>query len=439
MAGHLTSRRTAPAWLVCLTFGLAACGSSEVILEGEREAVRPNNTLVADLDAPPALELSKAVANSDWTHENGATTHFPGHVAADFPMTQAWSVSIGRGANNSGQITSGPIVANGQIFAMDAGAQVRALSMTGATQWSVDLKLKGERGSDGFGGGVAFGDGTLVAATGYGEVIALEPDTGAIRWRQRLDAPVRAAPTVSGGLAYVVSRNDQAFGIDLKNGRIRWRTSTVEPVAGIMGGASPAVRGGLVVLPFASGEVVGAVARNGRRAWTAAIPGGRRGTVRSRIADITGDPVIVGDRVYVANQSGRFAALDRRSGQRIWSVNEGSMGPALPVGGSVFFVTDRGVLKRLRADDGAELFSVALPEFGNPDKRRNAIVHSGPLLVGGQLLIASSDGVLRSFDPTSGQPLGETSIGGGGTTVQPAVANGMVLVLAKNGTLYAFQ
>ena len=426
--------------LVVLTGALlVACGETDVILEGEREAVRANSALIAEGDAPPALQLSKAVANSDWTHENGATTHFAGHVAGTYPLVQVWSTSIGRGSNSNGEITSGPIVADGRIFAMDANAQVRALSLSGSVIWSADLRLRGERSGDGFGGGVAFGDGTLVAATGYGEVIAVEPESGEIRWRQKLDAPVRAAPTVAGGLAYVVSRNDQAFGIDLKNGRIRWRTSTIEPEAGILGGASPAVRGGLVVLPFASGEVVGAVARNGRRAWTASIPGGRRGTVRSRISDITGDPVIVGNTVYVANQSGRFAALDRRSGQRLWSVNEGSTGPALPIGDSVFFVTDTGMVKRLRASDGAELWSVALAEFANAEKRRNAIVYSGPMMVGERLLIATSDGQLLSFDPSTGAALGQSSIGGGGTMVQPAVTNGTVLVLAQNGTLYAFQ
>ena len=286
---------------------------------------------------------------------------------------------------------------------------------------------------------MSFGNDTLVAGTGFGEVVALEPGTGEIRWRQEIDAPVRAAPTVANGLAYAVARNDQAFGIDLKNGRIRWRTSGIEPEAGIVGGASPAARAGLVVVPYASGEVVGVVARNGRRAWSAALAGGRRGHVRGRISDITGDPVIAGNVVYVANQSGRFAALDRRSGQRIWSVNEGSNSPALPVGDSVFVMTDTGKLQRLRASDGSLYWSVQLPEFSNAEKRRGAHLHSGPVLAGGRIIVASSDGAMRSFDPSTGAALGETPIGGGGAAAQPAVAGGRVYVLSRNGTLFAFQ
>lgn len=436
-----TSLRLRPIALACsLGLLLAACGDNELILEGERLPVRPDEQGAANqLADVPALSMGNAVSNADWTHLNGDTTHRADHVAVSHPLAQIWSAGIGRGTTREGRITSGPIVVGGTIYVMDTTATVSAFGTNGALLWQRDLAPGREGRLDGFGGGVSFGGGTLVAGTGFGEVVALEPDTGAIRWRQEIDAPVRAAPTVSNGLAYVVARNDQAFGIDLKNGRIRWRAAGIEPEAGIVGGASPAARAGLVVVPYASGEVVGVVARNGRRAWSAALAGGRRGHVRGRISDITGDPVIDGNVVYVANQSGRFAALDRRSGQRIWSVNEGSNSPALPVGDSVFLMTDTGKLQRLRASDGSLYWSVQLPEFSDAKKRRGAHLHSGPVLAGGRVIVASSDGVMRSFDPSTGAALGETAIGGGGAAAQPAVAGGRVYVISRNGTLFAFQ
>lgn len=418
---------------------LAACGEEDVILEGERLPIRPDGSPAGAVEGePPALSLARAVTNENWTHLNGNTGHLAVHAAAEHPLDPIWTADIGRGSSKEGILTSGPIVADGRIYTIDTTALVRAFNTNGRLVWERNLALKGESRLDGFGGGVAFGDGTLAVSTGFGEVVALEPDTGAVRWRQEIEAPVRAAPTVMNGLIFAVARNDEAFGIDIENGRIRWRTAGVEPDSGIAGGASPAARGGLVVLPFASGEVVGVVARNGRRAWTAPLAGGRRGFVSGRISDITGDPVIADDTVYVANQSGRFVALDRRSGARKWTVNEGSFGPALPAGDSVFIVTDLGQLKRLRASDGAEYWSVQLPKFGNPEKRRDAFVHSGPVLVGGRIIVTSGDGVMRSFDPSSGTPLGSTAVPGG-AAAQPAVAGGRVYVLTKRGTLSAFQ
>jgi len=345
---------------------LAACSANEVILEGERIPIRAVDETSIDKENLPAVQLSKAVTNSEWTHENGNTRHSAGHLAGSYPLQPLWSASVGRGASRSGRITSGPIVAEDRVYTLDAAARVTAFS-------------------------------------GFGEVVAMEPDTGEVIWRQKLDAPVRAAPTVTNGMAYVVSRNDQAFAIDLKNGRIRWRIAGVDPEAGVVGGASPATIDGLVVLPFASGEVVGTLARNGRRVWTSVISGGRRGHSRARLSDITGDPVIAGDTIYVANQSGRLVALDRRSGERKWSVNEGSLGPALPIGGSLFFVTDQAQLKRLDASNGKALWSVQLPQFPDPEE------------------------------------LGSTPIGGGGAAAQPAIAQGTLFVVSRDGTLFAFK
>ena len=436
-----TGRLRASIGALCL-LTLSACGSgNEVILEGERLAIRQAPEVTGPLsgDNLPKLSLPKAVSNSDWTHENGNIRHSAGHVAGEYPLAPVWSQSIGKGASSSGRITSGPIVANRSVFTMDTEALVTAFSTDGARLWSQSLILPGEAATDGFGGGLSFGSDVLVAGTGFGEVIALEPETGEILWRQKLDAPVRAAPTVANGVAYVVSRNDQAFAIDLKNGRIRWRIAGIDPAAGVLGGASPAIADGLAILPFASGEVVATIARNGRRAWTSVISGGRRGHVRARLSDITGDPVVSGNTIYVANQSGRLVALDRRTGDRLWSANDGSLGPALPVGRSLFFVNDEAVLKRLNSANGQEIWSVQLPQFEDPEDRKGVYLHSSPILMGGRLLVASSDGALRSFDPQSGQELGSTQIEGDGAAAQPAVAQGRLFVVSRDGTIFAFQ
>jgi len=60
-------------------------------------------------------------------------------------------------------------------------------------------------------------------------------------------------------------------------------------------------------------------------------------------------------------------------------------------------------------------------------------------MIGGRLLVASSDGLMRSFDPTTGEELGSTPIGGGGAAAQPAIAQGTLFVVSRDGTLFAFK
>ena len=378
--GLRTLRFLLPAAMV-----ISACAKDDIPLEGEREPIRLDvaSAVTGALEDAPAVGVAAARRNSDWTSLNGGGDHAPGHLALDHPVAQIWSTSIGSGNSKKARITSGPIVAGNRVYAIDAGGAVTALSLDGAPVWRRDLAIDGEGAQDGFGGGVAYGSDTLVATTGYAEVVALEPETGEVRWRQRLDAPARAPAVVADGLAFVVARDNEAFAIDLKNGRIRWRLEGVEAEASMLGGASPAISRGLVVLPFGSGEVVGALARNGRRVWTSSIAGGRRGTVRAKIFDITGDPVMDGDSIFVANHSGRLIAIDRSSGDRSWIVNDGAAGPVLPVGNSVFYVNDLAQLKRIDRATGDVIWAVQLPLYRNPDKKRGVVYYTGPLLAGG--------------------------------------------------------
>ena len=83
-------------------------------------------------------------------------------------------------------------------------------------------------------------------------------------------------------------------------------------------------------------------------------------------------------------------------------------------------------------------WTAALPRFSNSEKRRGAYSHSGPLLVGGRILVASSDGLLRSFDPASGEALGETSLGSG-AAAQPAISSGRLFVVTVDGQLRGFE
>jgi outer membrane protein assembly factor BamB len=273
-------------------------------------------------------------------------------------------------------------------------------------------------------------------ATGFGEVMALNPTTGGEFWREQVDGPIRAAPTVADGRVFVVARSDTAYAFDAGDGTLLWLAQAAGG-PGVLGGASPASDGQLVVAPFASGEVLGLLARNGLQVWGTAVTGGRRELVRNRISDITGDPVIDGGVIYASNQSGRTVQIERATGERNWTMPEGAYGPAWPVGGSVFVLSDQGALVRADAANGAVIWTTQLPEWAN-ERRREAVVHHGPILAGGRLWVASSDGLLRAFSPVDGTLVASVPLPGGAAAM-PAVARGVMYVVTRDGRLLAFQ
>lgn len=431
-----------------MVIGLSGCstyddvfGEEEEKLPGDRIALRRvNDDRPADPQTAARLTpLPPMVANADWSHVNVTPSHSGGHLAGPAGFTVAWRADAGSASDDSNPITSRPIVFGGSVYALDAEAKVTALdARSGAVRWRVSLAPEGEYASDGFGGGLSGAGGRIYATTGFGELVALSTVSGEIAWRTALGAPVRAAPTVLGEVIGVVTRDNVAYGIDAATGRIGWRVQGASGGASALGGASPAASGDVMVVPFASGEVVAVQASTGRQAWSNALTGGRRGLARASITDITSDPVILGTAVFAGNQSGLLAAFDGQSGARAWVRSLGSLNPVWPVGETLYVLTDDARLVRLAAQSGLTLWSRDLPAYEDPDDRDDAIAYGGPVVAGGRVLVTSSTGKFLSFDPETGSPQNEVSLGSGATT-GPIVAGGLIYVLTDDGDLIAFR
>ena len=428
----------------------AACAKKEEILEGPRFDVRTPlaEAFPAEDGSVPApvqvenralpIRLPAEANISAWTHRNGGPDRRLGNPALARDLTRLWSANIGAGNSRRARLTADPVVAGGLIFTMDSAARVMAHSPIGSAVWVRDLTPPSDRQGEVSGGGLAWADGVLYATTGYGEVVAMNASDGAELWRQKLDAPVTAAPTVFRDRVFVVSRDNRAWALKTRNGRIAWQQQSTRADAGLIGGASPAAAGRSVILPFSSGELISALTRNGLRTWSVAVSGGRLGQGLSDIGDISSDPVVTRDRVYAANQSGRITAVSRRDGKRIWTANLGSYSPVWPVDNSVFLVSDAAQLVRLDARDGSIIWAVDLPRWRKDRTRKDAYVHYGPVLAGGRLIVASSDGGLRSFDPVSGALISTIDIPSGAAS-HPAIVDGVLYVLGQNGQLHAYR
>lgn len=427
---------------------LTACSKNEPILSGEREGIREvlqSEVRRAQAEETPenqvmAVTLPVAVNNAVWTQRIGTPSTRVAHPALSVAPQLAWSVKIGSGDGRRVRITADPVVAGGRVFTLDAEAQVAAVSTSGSLLWTSDLTPPNDRSDHASGGGLAFGDGKLFVSSGFGVLSALDPETGATLWSQDLGSPGTATPTVYDGRVYVVAGDDVAWVLDTATGRVEWQLSATPDIHNVLGGPAPALTEKYAVLAFGAGELQGAFRKGGLRLWDAQVAGQRSGVASAQVLDITGDPVVVGDRVYTGSHAGRTVALRLGSGKRIWTANEGPLNPVWPAGESLFMVTDRNELVRLAAQDGTRIWGHALPLFDErkPRKQAQIVGHFGPIIAGGQLVLASGDGRLRFFDPASGQMIRSVDLPGGATS-NPVVAGGTLYVVSKKGQLLAFR
>ncbi|MEI4470740.1 PQQ-like beta-propeller repeat protein [Frigidibacter sp. MR17.24] len=424
---------------------LAAC-TEEARLPGERVDTR-SAIGMAPVDAVPSGARAVAIAlpgqstNADWTNRAGSADHAPGHVALRAQPQLVWSAGIGAASRQRHRLVGDPVVAGGLVFAMDSDAQVTAVTTGGQVAWRASAVPAGERVGGATGGGLAYGGGRVFASTGFGEVVAFDAATGAVVWRQGVDVGIGGAPTVANGTVYVSTRDGAGWAIRAADGRALWQVQGSRAPAGQTGVSAPAVSGGTVVFPLQGGLLVGVDAASGERRWVRSLSGRRTGMAYANFGDVSGDPVIAGGTVYAGTSAGQMGATALASGQAQWTIPEGAAAPVAVAGGSVFAVTDAGRLVRVNAASGALVWAVDLPydvHTRRAKNRREVVENHGPVLAGGRLFIASSDGQLRAFDPASGTMTGAVPIPGGAATGL-AVAGNTAYVVSKDGKLLAFR
>jgi outer membrane protein assembly factor BamB len=432
--------------LLAVSMVLSACADDVVNLPGKRESIRsvtsdaPETLAAAGENQSRAIALGGGAVNADWTQSPGTPAFRATNPALSASPQLAWSAGIGEGDSRKRRITAAPVVAGGLVYTLDAGTTVTATSTGGGRVWQnrIDPLRDGDDSSTG--GGLAVKDGRLYVSLGVGIVVALDAGTGGEIWRQGLDATASGAPTAFGDLVYVTSGDDTGWALNATDGRVAWQATGTPDTNNVLGAPAPAVSDDLAIFAFGSGEVQALFRQGGLRRWEASVLGQRFGRSLSTVGDVTGAPVISGQSVFVGNQSGRVVALNLGSGARRWTADEGAIGPIVPAGDSVFLVSDINQLLRLDAATGERIWAADLPNFvkERPRRRAKVFANHGPVVAGGRVLVASDDGVLRSFDPTNGTLVATVDIPGGATS-DPVVAGGVLYVVSKKGQLHAFR
>ena len=95
---------------------------------------------------------------------------------------------------------------------------------------------------------------------------------------------------------------------------------------------------------------------------------------------------------------------------------------------------------RLDAGSGERIWGTRLPFFTKEVRRRSVeiVAHYGPVVAGGRVIVGSNDGVVRSYDPVSGELLSSVAVPGGVTT-NPVVAGNTLYVVSAKGVLHALR
>jgi outer membrane protein assembly factor BamB len=331
-------------------------------------------------------------------------------------VRKLWSVGVGDGQGD-GLYKLQPVIDGNVIYAAAAEGEIRAVEREGgSTIWRQELDI-------GLSGGVGLYEDSLFLGGSDGLVMRLDAKTGETLWTSEVSGEVLAAPQGNGRVVVAQTYDGKLYGFDYESGERLWRYDSNVPVLTIRGTSTPILDGSVVYAGFASGRVVAFEALDGTVRWEArvAIPQGR--SEIERIVDVDGTMALAGTELYVASYQGRVAALDTRTGRKIWQRNVSSFYGVSQGFGNVYIAEETGTVTAfLRNGQGVRWEQPALAWRGL----------SKPVPVSSYLAVEDYEGYLHLLSQVDGEFLARVRPGNDGARAD-MLADGTVLYVYTNG------
>ena len=338
-------------------------------------------------------------------------------------LKKQWSSKIGDGQGD-GFYKITPTLVDGVLYVASSDGEVAAISAAdGDRLWRVELERP-------LSGGVGYHDRSLYLGGADGSVLQLSADDGVVEWEAAVSGEVLAAPAVSDDWVIVQTYDGKLLGFQSGADEPTWTFTSDVPVLTLRGTSTPILVGGNAIAGFGDGKVIAVDVNSGNVSWESRIGVPQGSSEIDRIVDIDGAMTQQGIELFVASYQGRVAALDNRTGLKLWQQNVSSVTGTHVGFGNVYVADVDGTLSAfLRTGQGVRWQNI---ELGYRQLSR-------PTPVSSYVATVDFDGYLHLLSQVDGQIVGRTKIGGDAARADMIADSGRLIIFADNGQLLAYE
>ena len=344
-------------------------------------------------------------------------------ITEQVKLKSRWSRGVGDG-QGEGLLKINPILVGDSLYAASAEGRVMAVDPeSGRVRWKQDLDLA-------LSGGVGHHGNSVFVGASEGLVMRLDAASGSEIWRAPVSGEVLSAPQGDGRYVVAQTYDGKLMGFDYETGEVRWTYTSDVPVLTLRGTGTPMILGDNAIAGFADGKVVAINLRSGNVAWEVrvAIPQGR--SEIERIVDIDGSMAVQSNELYVASYQGRLAAIDTRSGRRLWQRNVSSVSGVGVGFGNVYVADDDGTVSAfLRNGQGVRWQNI---DLGFRDLSR-------PTPVSSYVAVVDFEGYLHLLSQVDGEIVGRTKVDSSGARADMLTRGNRLFVFTNDGALKAYD
>ncbi|MGM0632549.1 MAG: outer membrane protein assembly factor BamB [Pseudomonadota bacterium] len=334
-----------------------------------------------------------------------------------------WTTRVGNGQGSLFNRIA-PALDGDTVYAAAADGTVVAVDReSGDVRWR-------QRTDQRISGGVGASRGMVLFGTRDARVFALSQEDGSELWSARVSSEVQSAPRTDGDIVAVQTVDGKLIALEAASGQQRWIYENSVPALTLRGTSSPVINGNIVMAGFANGMLAAINAGNGLLQWEerVAVPQGRYDL--ERVIDIDGNLLLNGGIVYAASYQGNVMGLDSRSGQVVWG-EEASSYLGLATGlGNIYYVNDFSHVIAMGRNNVERVWE-------NDDLRLRQL--SAPASTGNYLAVGDFEGYVHVLSQVDGDMAGRTRVDRDGIRAPIVAQGGVLYVYGNSGRLRALR
>jgi outer membrane assembly lipoprotein YfgL len=271
-------------------------------------------------------------------------------------------------------------------------------------------------------------DGRFAAVvTRSGELVVLE--AGREVWRKSLGVRVNTAPLVAGERVFVLASDRSVQAFDVFDGRALWNLRRAgDPLTLSQGGVISAFKNTLLV--GQGPRLAGLDPGNGTVRWEVAVASPRGTNEIERLADLVGPASRVGDVVCARAFQAAVGCVNAERGSLVWSRN---------LGGLNAVAADADLVAAADASDRITAWKAPSGDVAWTSERLMYLGLSAPVLAGSTLVLGDENGTVHFLSRTDGTTRLRLNTDGSPVIGRPALADTTVLVVTRDGGVYAMR
>ena len=312
--------------------------------------------------------------------------------SSDYVISTNWKISSNNGENTLGNFIPS-FNANNLFIADSAGVILSINSLSGEVNWEIQSNFLSS--------GIASGFGVLVVSDVDGNVIAHNQDDGSILWSSNVKAEVLAPAAIDAKFVIIKTGSGELLALDKNSGELKWSYRSKLPNLTIRGSSSPVIVDNQIFVSFDNGRLGVFELDSGFPVWDGAISYASGPSELESLVDSDSSPVVEGGLVYTSNYQGNLNIFDLAQKRSVWTSESSSFFSPIII---------KGVLAIIEADSSIKTFSMKSlqPSWSSSEYLNREVSNASGFK--GKLIVGDFEGYIHIIDPLNGSTIGRKKI-----------------------------